>query len=258
MIDLHSHILPDIDDGAATLDISLAMARRAVADGITTVAATPHSPDSLAGKRYSVELLDQRLEMLREMLAQEQIPLTIVRGTEITIASDLVPRLRKGELLTYQGCKAILLECPGSHMPDELPDVVFKLQAAGYRVLLAHPERLREVQRDAGVLAPLVERGALVQITAEAFLGQRGETWEHATHALLQRGLAHVMSSDAHGMPPRRPLELAAAHARAAQLVGQPLADALVRDIPDALLHDQPIHLPRPQPAPHAKKWRLW
>ncbi len=258
MIDLHSHILPAIDDGAATLATSLEMARTAVADGITTVAATPHSPDSLAGKRYSVELLDERLATLREALAQEQIPLTIVRGTEITIASDLVPRLRKGELLTYEGCKALLLECPGSHMPDELPDVIFQLQAAGYRVLLAHPERLREVQREPGVLAPLVERGALVQITAEALLGQRGETWEQTSHALVQRGLAHVLASDAHGIPPRRPLQLAAARDRAAQLVGQPLAHALVHDIPDALLHDRAIQLPPPQSTPHSKKWRLW
>jgi len=257
MIDLHSHILPDMDDGAASLEVSLAMARHAVADGISVLAATPHSPESSMGRRYSVALVAERLAELRAALAEAHIELTLVAGTEVTIANDLVARLRGGELLTYAGSRAVLLECPGSRMPAALPDVVFELQAAGYRVLLAHPERLREVQREPGVLAPLVERGALVQITADALLGRQSEVLERTAQALLLRGLAHVLASDAHGMPPRRPPALTAAHDRAVDFVGQSLADALVFDTPDALLHDRPLPV-RQQQAAAPKKWWPW
>ena len=256
MIDLHAHILHDLDDGARTLDDALAMARIAVADGITLMAATPHSPDSFVGERFSVPRVRERLQELRAALEAAGIPLEIVTGTELCYAADLPRRLRAGELLPYGASRAVLLECPGVEMPSALPDLVFELQAAGYRVLLAHPERLREVQRQPQVLAPLVERGMLIQLTAAALAGHMGAAQHAAAEALVAQGLAHVLATDAHGPTMRQPV-LSEARARAAALLGEAGADMLVRAIPRALLDDAPIPaLPRPPKA--SRWWKFW
>jgi protein-tyrosine phosphatase len=256
MVDLHAHILHGLDDGARALDDALAMARVAVDDGITLMAATPHSPDSIASQHYSAALVRERLGELRAALAAAQIPLELVEGTELCYAADLPQRLRAGTLLAYGGCRAVLLECCGAELPAALPELVFTLQAAGHRVVLAHPERLRDVQRRPELLAPLAERGVLIQITAAALAGRQGATLHAAAEELLLRGLAHLIASDAHG-PVLRPPVLSEARARAAALLGEAAAELLVRDIPRALLDDAPIPaLPRsPRPA---RKWRLW
>lgn len=253
---MHSHILHDLDDGARTLDDALAMARMAVADGITLMSATPHSPDSSVGERYSVALVHERLAELRAALHAAQIPLELVAGTELCYAANLPQRLRAGALLPYGASRAVLLECAGTELPSALPELVFGLQAAGYRVVLAHPERLRDVQHRPAVLAPLAERGVLIQLTAAALTGHQGATLRAAAEALVAQGLAHVLASDAHGPTLRQPL-LSEARACAAALLGEPAADMLVRDIPRALLDDAPIPaLPHPQHA--ARRWKFW
>jgi protein-tyrosine phosphatase len=256
MIDLHSHILHGLDDGARTLDDALAMARVAVADGITLIAATPHCPDSIASRAYSVALVRERLRELRAALRDAQIALEVVEGTELCYAADLPRRLHAGELLAYGGAGAVLLECSGVEIPAALPEVIFGLQATGHRVVLAHPERLRDVQRRPALLAPLAERGALVQITAAALVGRHGEAQRAAAEALLRAGLAHIIASDAHS-PALRPPVLSEARARAAALLGEPAADLLVRDIPRAVLDDAPIPS-LPQPTRPSRRWRLW
>lgn len=258
MIDLHSHILPDLDDGARTLEEALAMARIAVADGITAIAATPHSPESTMGKRYSMSLVQERLRELRAALRVAQIPLDVVSGTELFYAADLPEQLRAGTVLPYGDSHAVLLECPAGDLPPVLSDIIFGLQAAGYRVVLAHPERIRDVQRQPGVLAPLVERGALMQITAEALVGRQGDLFGRTAEALVTKGLAHILASDAHGVPPRRAPVLSEARARAAELLGSDAADAMVLDTPDALLHDRAITVRPPQPAKPTRRWKLW
>src|SRR5215218_3894167 len=101
MIDLHSHILYDMDDGALTLDESLAMARMAAADGTRVLAATPHGPGSSACRHYDLALIQARLGQIKAALAAEKIALELVAGTEICYEADVVERLKRGEILTY-------------------------------------------------------------------------------------------------------------------------------------------------------------
>jgi|HigsolmetaAR202D_1030399.scaffolds.fasta_scaffold00006_90 Capsular polysaccharide biosynthesis protein len=256
MIDLHTHILPDIDDGSPSLTVSLELARLAVEDGITTVVATPHSPDSTVGGRYSVSLLNERFELLREALQKEQIPLNLVRGTEITIGPKLVERLRAGELLPYENTRVLLIECPGHYMNEPVHNAIFALQAAGYRVLLAHPERLQDVQHDPEVLRPLVERGVMMQLTGAAIAGEQNELLGRTSHELLRRGLVHVVASDGHGFPPRRRILLKSAYEATAKVIGQEAAHALCTANPEALLADKPLP-PQPPIVLPKKRW-LW
>ena len=257
MIDLHSHILYGLDDGAATLEEALAMCRMAAADGIQVIAATPHSPTSPAGHNYDPALIRERMAELRAALAAEGTTLELVAGTEIYYDARVAEQLRRGALLPYADSHAVLLELSHSAPPPLIEQAVFAVQAAGYRVVLTHPERIAAVQQDPNTLLPLAERGALVQLTGAALTGEQGERLRATAEALLTHGMAHVLASDAHGTPPRRAPVLSAARDRAAALVGAEAAEALVSTTPAAILRGAPLHLPPPRPVERAR-WRLW
>lgn len=256
MIDLHSHILFDVDDGALTLAESLAMAEVAARSGTRVIAATPHSPGSTACRTYDPALFRERIAAINAALADEGLPIEVVAGTEICFTPAIVERLQRGQLLAYGRSRAILLELVAAEIPTTFDTAVFNLQVAGYRVLLAHPERIAEVQREPNRLVPLAQRGVLMQLTADALVGGQGERLRATAETLLTHGLAHVLASDAHGVGPRRPPVLAAARERAAELVGADAANALVQATPAALLYDQPLRLPPPRPIePPRSRW---
>lgn len=254
MIDLHTHILYGMDDGAQTLDEAIEMVRLAADDGIKTLVATPHSPESTACRQYSPQLIYERLAELRAALAGAGVDVELVAGTEVAYAADVVPHLRAGRLLPYGTSRAILLEMPNSVPPQTLEIALFNLQVAGYRVVLAHPERIVEVQRDPNVLVPLVDRGALMQLTAGALLGDYGSGLRQVCEVLLAHDLAHVLASDAHDSRGRRLPVLSAARERARALVGPDRAEQLVRATPAAILRDQPLDLPPPRRVGRARR----
>lgn len=258
MIDLHSHILFDLDDGAQTIHESLAMAQMAAEDGVRTMAATPHGPGSTASRTYDPALIRERLDVLNAAIAGERLPIEIVGGTEIVYDVGLVERLQRGQLLTYGRSRAILLELSHNTIPPSLDSAIFNLQVAGYRIVLAHPERIIEVQQSPNRLLPLIERGVLMQITAEALLGNQGERLRTTAETLVRHAMGHLLASDTHGVPPRRPPRLAAARDRAAQLIGAEAAAAMVTTTPAAVLEDRPLRVPAPSPVAqsHSRWWR--
>lgn len=237
MIDLHTHILHEIDDGSRSLAAAVELARAAIADGITTLAATPHGRSSVnVGSRYSVERLRARLAELRAALAAAGLALTIVPGTEIYGEPGVADRLRRGELLTYGETRTALVEFPAHISPAGLGAVLDELAAANYRVVLAHPERIRFVQDDPQALRPLIAAGAQMQLTADALVGAQGEWMQALAEQLLRLGLIQVIASDSHGPHFDRMPNLGAAHARAAQILGGAAARALVYDTPLAII----------------------
>lgn len=257
MIDLHSHILHDFDDGAQSLEAAVAMARAAAADGVTLMAATPHgrSAANAGYTRYSVGLIRERLAELRAALAAAGVPLELVPGTELYGEPGLAERLRAGELLPYGESRAVLLEFPLDISLAAAEQLIFGLQLAGHRVVVAHPERYRFAQDDPGALAPLVERGALMQLTADALLGRQGGRMRRLAELLLTHGLAQLIASDAHGPHFNRMPNLGAARARAAELVGPDAAEALTRGVPAAVLADGLIAPPAPRPIRRRFGW---
>lgn len=248
MVDLHSHILYDLDDGAVTLEESLAMARMAAADGVRVIAATPHSPGSVASRHYDPAMIRERMDVLNAALTDARVPIEVVAGTEIYCDGNVLDRLARGALLTYGRSRTILLELAHNTFPPLFDMLLFTIQAAGYRVVLAHPERIIEVQHDPNRLLPLIERGVIMQVTTEALLGGQGQRLRATAETLLTHGMAHMLASDAHGLPPRRPPLLTGARDRAAALIGPAAAAVLVTTNPAAVLHGQPLKLPPPRP----------
>lgn len=254
MIDLHSHILHRFDDGARSLDDALLIARTALEDGITTMAATPHGQSDF-NPSYSVALLRERLAELRAALATAGLALNIVPGTELFCNNNLPAQLAQGQQLCYGDSRTVLLEFPSGAVRLTLERMLFDLQSSGYRVLVAHPERLRVVQEDPNVLVPLIERGALMQVTADALTGEQGGTLQRTAETLLRQQMVHVIASDAHGPHLRRMPRMSKAARRAASLLGDVAAIRLTRATPLALLNDAPLNLPPPQPLQRRRFW---
>jgi protein-tyrosine phosphatase len=202
VIDLHAHILPALDDGPESLEASAALARVAVAGGITVLAATSHVNRSWGLRSSDFE---PARAAVAERLAEEDIPLELVAGGEL--AGGRYRELDDAELraLSLGGAGTVLLECPLWPGAGPIGPLVDDLHERGFRVLLAHPERSPQFQGDLGVLAELVERGALAQLTASSLGGRFGRTAGRVALDMLDNDLVHVLASDAHdadGRPP--------------------------------------------------------
>ena len=202
MIDLHAHILPGLDDGPATAEAAVVMARAAVASGTRALATTSHVNHGFG--LGPADLVPARAA-LAERLAAEGVELELLAGAEI--APDRLPGLDDDDLraLTLGGGPYLLLECPLSPVAAGMELVVADLQRRGFGVLLAHPERSPSLQREPGLLGALVERGALAQVTTGSLTGRFGERARRASEEMLRRGLVHVLASDAHDVVERPP-----------------------------------------------------
>ena len=246
MIDLHSHILPGVDDGPTTIDESLEIARRAAADGVRVIAATPHVRDDYP---TSAETMERLVAEVRAAIEQAGIPVDVRPGGEIAI--DWLDRLSDEDIGRFGlggSPRYLLVEFPYSGWPLSLHEWVFRLVTREITPVIAHPERNADVQRNPEELRPLVDAGALVQITAASIDGRIGRSSRAAAVELLDRGLAHVLASDAH-TPDVREGGLAGA----VKAVGDPeLARWLTLEVPMAILTDAPV--PR---RPEAKKRRF-
>ena len=239
---MHTHMLHAVDDGARTLAEAVAMVRASAAQGVTTIAVTPHGHSSVsAWAGYSVLKLHDRLDELRAALHTARLAVELVAGTELWGEPGVLERLRRREVLPYGESRAVLIEFPLNSTQAATEQIVFMLQAAGYRVVIAHPERYSFVQADPNSLIPLINRGALMQLTGAALLGQQGEGMRVLAETMLTHGLVQVIATDAHGPHFNRLPDLGQAHERAVQLVGASIAEQLTRTIPAAVLSDGPL-----------------
>jgi protein-tyrosine phosphatase len=202
VIDLHAHILPGLDDGPPNLDASAEMAAAAVANGLEVMAATSHVNRGFG--LHAADMEAARSEVV-ERLEADGIPLEVVQGGEVSLSR--LPDLDEEELprLTLGGGRWLLLECPLSPGAPIMDEAVASLRTRGYEVLLAHPERSPGFMRGPDTLERLLGMGALAQVTSGSFSGEFGDTVRRAAFAMLERGLVHIISSDAHSAGHRPP-----------------------------------------------------
>lgn len=209
MIDIHSHILPFLDDGAADWEAALAMAQGAHRDGITTVIATPHH----ANGQYMnpAPSIRQAVELMNERLRQHGNPLLVLPGQEIRIYGDLLNDLEQGQLLSLADSRYILLEMPSSRVPRNMEEICHELIIQGFVPVIAHPERNAEIAADPSKLERLIELGSLGQVTAQSLAGVFGSKLQKLSLELCRRNAVHVLASDAHDNA-HRPFGLSAAY----------------------------------------------
>lgn len=232
MIDLHSHLLPGIDDGAQNLDESLALARFAVEQGIRRSVLTPHiHAGRWENDRESIADAHLRLE---QALINEGLPLEIGMAAEVRIGAEIMEMVlaeRVPYLGRWKDQHVMLLELPHSHIPPGADQFVRWLKRQGVQAMIAHPERNKDVIRNLDAINPLIEAGCLLQVTAGSVAGQFGPMAHQRAEELLLRGWVTVLATDAHNME-YRPPDMLAGYRVACELVGEAEADALVKERP--------------------------
>lgn len=200
MIDIHCHIIPEIDDGPKGIDSSLEMARNAVEQGITTIVATPH-----CNRRYDTDKIsiNDKVTLLNSKLVENHIPLKIIPGQEIRLAGGIVDGLNSEELQPLGDSKYILLELPSRSVPCFTDKLIYNLLSEGYIPVIAHPERNEQIMKDPNILYKFVNEGALAQLTAGSISGVFGKKLKKLSEDLIDANLIHFVASDAHPMPNR-------------------------------------------------------
>jgi protein-tyrosine phosphatase len=200
MIDIHHHLIYGVDDGPHDLETSLRMARMAAEDGITHVVCTPHANDVY---RYQPAVNEERFAELRERLFGT-IELSL--GCELHVNADNVfEALANPPRFSINGGGYLLIELPGMVIPPHLTDTFFRLQAAGYTLVLAHPERYPALHSRPDILAEWMRHGCLTQVTASALYGRFGRNAETFANEMLARNWIHILATDAHNVDWRPP-----------------------------------------------------
>lgn len=244
MIDLHCHILPGMDDGAADLAAALEMARAFVADGVSVVACTPHIlPGVYHNTGASIRAAVVGLQMA---LDQNGIALRLVPGADNHITPDCVAKLSTDQMLPLAGSRYVLIEPPHHVKPQRIEAAFFDLQVAGYVPILTHPERLRWIESHYSLICNLADAGVWMQVTAGSLAGAFGSRARYWAERMLDEGYVHILATDAHDPSRRRP-DLARGYELAARRLGDEEAWHLVSTRPRGVLENvPPSDLPLP------------
>jgi protein-tyrosine phosphatase len=246
MIDLHCHMLPGVDDGAADLETALEMARMAVADGIRMTACTPHIYPGLY--ENTGEQIRRWVDAFRDRLEETDIPLEVTYGADIQLVPELVAGLRSGHMPTLHGTRYFLFEPPHHTVPAGFSALIFEVLAAGYVPVITHPERLHWLDDEHyRWIVDVARRGAWIQLTAGALTGRFGARPTYWSERMLDEGLVHILATDAHETKGRPPL-LAEGRMAAEPWVGAEEAERLVSGRPRAVVEDRPPADIRPPP----------
>jgi protein-tyrosine phosphatase len=231
--------LPDLDDGPETDEESLAMARQAVQEGISTIVVTPHASFvQKAGGRIG---LGDRVRGFQALLDSNHVPLRLAVGAEHMLVPELLTLAREGGLITINGSAYLLVELDFFQYPPYADDALFKLQLKGITPVLAHPERQATIQKDPGVLERLVERGVVTQITACSLTGGMGVVSQKSAYELLKLGLVHCVASDAHRAIGNRCPLLGGVFHVLSERVGEEDARVLLEENPKAVAQGKPV-----------------
>ena len=238
MFDLHSHILPGVDDGSASMEMSLEMARVAVSDGITHMACTPHiTPGIYANDTRSIETGVTRL---REALAVSDIALNVVVGADIHVSPDLVERLSQKTVPSLNGSRYFLFEPPHHVKPPHFERFARELMNHGFVPVLTHPERLSWIEDHYDAVCALGEAGIVIQLTAGAVTGGFGSRPKYWSERMLDEGRVGLIASDAHD-PKRRPPILSRARDAIATRHGDEAACLLTVENGRRILADEDV-----------------
>ncbi len=243
-IDLHNHILPNIDDGPSSIEESVLLARQLVKIGFSTVAVTPHSFEGLPSPAV---IMKNRLE-LQDELDRLAIPLALLPGAELHIDPLLLQRLKFGESLTLNESRYLLLELPMFQpLPVFAEQLVKNLYREGYRPIIPHPERTTAFQQDYSLLYTFHAAGAIYQVTWGSLVGLLGDRAQSLTLFMLHHELLHIMATDAHSAASRLySVEEAVEYLE--KEVGEAMAEELLTNRPGKIIADEPLNLPEPLP----------
>jgi protein-tyrosine phosphatase len=252
VIDIHSHIMPAIDDGARSLDEALEMARIAAEDGIEYIVSTPHMFNGLSHNPEPAEIL-ARIAALNEAIGSGGVK--VLPGNEVHLSHQIVQQAKTKRFTTINQQNYMLVEFPQLTVPVGADQLLYQLLLEGIRPILVHPERNAQIQGCPSIVAHLVECGIYIQVTAMSVTGEFGAAAKACAETLLRHNCVHFLASDAH-RPSRRPPILSRGRRAAAAIIGEEPATSLVDANPRAVINGEPLQVPQPIPFEASSKPR--
>jgi protein-tyrosine phosphatase len=249
VVDIHSHILPEVDDGSKSWEISVAMCRMAAADGITHQVATPHANDRY---HYDRAYLQGLVSHLQELIGNA---LALSLGCDFHLSYDnLQDVLANPTRYAIDSSHYMLVELNNYSVPPQITDCLLKLGDRGITAVITHPERNPILRESPQRVLEWAEQGCVIQVTGSALTGFWGERVRRAAHWLIEHDAVHVLATDAHDTEKRVPI-LSAARDSVAEICGKEVAAALVEGNPQAIISSQPLpYFPRPKMGSYRKK----
>jgi len=202
LIDIHTHILFDVDDGPKNESDSLNMLKQAAMEGITDIVCTSHAMHPQYHVQYSK--VEEQVSALQQLLQDHQISITLHTGHEVRLNDELLPRLQQKQLHTLAHSHYILLELPSNTIPAYTKEMIRRLKSAGYTPILAHPERNHAIRENPKRLDDLILEGAFTQITTGSLTGLFGKEVQRLSLALVRANYIHTIGSDAHNVSTRK------------------------------------------------------
>jgi protein-tyrosine phosphatase len=255
MIDLHAHILHNLDDGPKTLEESLEMCRIAHRDGIRTIIATPHILNGIYETSWETILsrVHELNEALRECGIQCELrtpnsELIVLPGADVYFCSEILQFCERGMTGTVNNKgKYMMIELPQQEVPSKAEDLFFRLQAKGIIPIISHPERNMGIRQRPERYYQMVRMGCLGQVTAMSLTNGFGGSVRHLAEKLMSHRLVHFIASDAHSVDGRRPV-LSSGVKAATKIVGEDEARRMVAEYPQAVLEGRRPEVPDPIP----------
>ncbi len=247
MIDIHCHILPEMDDGPKNWDDTIEMCRIAVSDGIKEIVATPHITPGLY--QNGPDEVRRMVGELRKRITELDLPLAAHPGADVRFTADLPQCVDNNRvpLLGAQGGvrRYLLCEFPAQMVPPNSQHVFFELQLRGITPIITHPERNAELQTDLDLLYKFICGGALAQVTADSLTGGFSPGVAIVARRMLALNLVHIIATDAHSPSHRKPC-LHDGVTAAAAVIGAHRANEMVTVVPAAIVAGLPIEVPEP------------
>lgn len=250
MIDLHTHILPGIDDGSPTMEASMAMAELAVEGGVEAIVATPHSNQMGRFENFYSTALTDLYQSLKTELAEEDLPLKLYLGMEIFASPDMGERIRRGELISLNRSRYYLVEFAFDETPERIGDYLEEILRVRGVPLIAHPERYYCVQDDPGLVYDWLKLGCCAQINKGSLFGKFGRSAARTASELLKNDLVTCVASDAHS-PYARTTYMADARDYLEETFGPERMNRLTNENPWRILSN--LSIPRHGRAPERR-----
>ena len=240
MIDIHCHILPEVDDGSRSLNESIEMAMIAKEQGITKIVNTSHYHPDFRYKKGE-ELLKE-LEDFNNVLKENMIDI-----------EDLIKEIDELDFYTLNNSRYILIELPPTNFPKDLCNIVYELKEKNYIPVFAHVERYREVQENPELIYEVINAGAIIQVNSHSILGKSGKELQKVCNTLLNRNMVHVVGTDAHSSKRRTPIFLDA-YKYVSEKYSKEMADDLFIKNNNAIINNEALNLPKPYKEEQKKK----
>ena len=244
MIDVHCHILPEVDDGAESMQQAINMAKIAQEEGISKMIATPHYHPEF--KYEKGEELKRISERFKKELKENNIDIEIYLGNEIYFTYDLMDKISELDFYCLNDSKYILIEFPPNNFPSNLCNIVYELKQQGYTPVLAHVERYMQIHEDTEIIYDCIKEGALIQVNSSSIIGKNGKEAERVSEILLNNNMIHFIATDAHSSTRRRPI-IRETYDYIVRKYGEQKAEMLFIQNPYKVIEDKEISIESPR-----------